>query len=154
MHPIIKNLAILATVGTFATVSASAIAGKTITVKLGNNTEYGSYLVDGADRSLYLFEADQPGKSTCYDECAQEWPPLTITGEVEAGDGIDAGKLATIERKSGKQQVTYDGHPLYLYKKDEQPGQTKGQDIMDSGAEWYLLKASGTKVGHEEEHKD
>src|SRR5437868_7137812 len=36
-------------------------------------------LVGTNGNTLYTFAPDQgAGVSTCYDECAQEWPPLTI----------------------------------------------------------------------------
>lgn len=154
MRSLMKNFSIFAAGVTLATVSATSIAGDTTTVKLGHNGEYDAYLVDGAGHSLYLFEADKSGQSTCYDACAQKWPPLIAAGEVNAGDEIEAGKLDTAKRKDGKTQVTYDGHPLYRYVKDQKPGQANGQDIEDAGAEWYLLHANGVKVGHENENEN
>ena len=47
---------------------------------MANNSELGKILVDGSGRTLYLFEADKEGSSTCYDRCAQVWPPLTTLG--------------------------------------------------------------------------
>jgi len=148
-----KTVSAITVVIALSTVTSNAWAGNTTTIKLGENPEYGAYLVDGAGNSLYLFEADPLGQSTCYDECAQEWPPIIATDVVKAGDGVVAYKLATTDRKDGTSQVTYDGHPLYQYAKDKHPGQTKGQDIKDDGAEWYLMHADGIKVGHEDERK-
>ena len=120
---------------------------------LASSKEHGAYLADGDGRALYLFEADTQGRgdqeavSTCYDACAEAWPPLIVEAAPEAGDQIQANFVATTERNDGKTQVTYNGWPVYYYVKDQGPGQTTGHDIEDFGAEWYLLTAKGEKVG-------
>ena len=40
----------------------------------------GTALVDGAGRTLYLFEADNGTSSTCYGQCAQIWAPVPAGG--------------------------------------------------------------------------
>jgi predicted lipoprotein with Yx(FWY)xxD motif len=50
------------------------------------------------------------------------WPPLLATGNPTAGTGLTASKIGTITRSGGNQQVTYNGHPLYLFIKDQKPG--------------------------------
>lgn len=45
-------------------------------VKVSQKEPYGEYLTDGNGMSLYLFLRDASGQSTCYNECAEEWPPL------------------------------------------------------------------------------
>jgi len=45
------------------------------TVQLAES-DLGSILVDADGMTLYLFEADTDGTSTCYDDCAETWPPL------------------------------------------------------------------------------
>src|SRR5690606_24896274 len=72
----------------------------------------GRFLTDAEGMSLYLFEADSDNTSTCYDACAEAWPPLLSEGQPTAGGQVDAAKLSTIERKDGTAQVTYDGWPL------------------------------------------
>lgn len=122
-------------------------AGDTLAV--ATSGEHGKYLVDREGRSLYLFEADTQGKgdrqavSTCYDACAEVWPPLIVETALEAG----ANLVGTTLRNDGRIQVTYNGWPLYHYVKDQRPGQTTGHDIEDFGAEWYLLRPEGEKVG-------
>ncbi|PRY12006.1 putative lipoprotein with Yx(FWY)xxD motif [Pontibacter ummariensis] len=106
----------------------------------------GEYLTDGSGRSLYIFLADSPMESTCYDACAEAWPPFTSEGMPAAGPEVDVSKVGTIERNDGTTQVTYAGWPLYYYVKDQGSGQRTGQDIKDHGAEWYLISPEGNKV--------
>lgn len=101
---------------------------------------------DAKSVSLYLFEADTKATSTCYDACAQAWPPLLTEGTPVAGDQLDAGMLSTAQRKDGSTQVTYNGWPLYYFAKDQAPGDTQGQDVEGFGAEWYLISPQGQKV--------
>ena len=54
--------------------------------------------------------------------------------------------LGTIKRPDGTVQVTYKGHPLYLYIKDKDDGDAYGQGINSFGAGWYALAPSGKKL--------
>jgi predicted lipoprotein with Yx(FWY)xxD motif len=49
-------------------------------------------------------------------------------------------------RSDGKPQVTYNGHPLYLYQGDGNPGDTNGQGITAFGAAWYALSPAGNQL--------
>ncbi len=113
------------------------------------HSKLGSYLVDAKGRTLYLFEADKTSSSTCYGACANLWPPLTTSGTVKAGSSVMASALGTTHRKDGATEVTYHGHPLYLYAGDSQPGQTTGQALNQFGAKWYVVSRSGAKVDHD-----
>jgi predicted lipoprotein with Yx(FWY)xxD motif len=107
-----------------------------------HSTKLGRVLVDGQGRTLYLFESDRPMTSTCAGACASVWPPVTTAGHARARTGISGAKLATI--RGG--QVTYAGHPLYLYAGDQKPGDVNGQGLNQFGAKWYVLAPSGRKV--------
>ena len=78
--------------------------------------------------------------------CASAWPPLLANGKPTAGTGLTASKLGTITRSGGNHQVTYNGHPLYLFIKDKKPGQTTGQGVTAFGAAWFALTPSGTQA--------
>jgi len=106
----------------------------------------GRILVDGSGRTLYLFQQDTSTASTCDGACATSWPPLTTTGNPQAGDGATTGKLGTTKRSDGKTEVTYNGHPLYYYAGDTQPGDTSGQGLDQFGAEWNVLSPAGEKI--------
>ncbi|MEU9019503.1 hypothetical protein [Actinomadura sp. NPDC048394] len=124
---------------------STANAGGTIaTAKVGN---LGQVLVDGQGRTLYLFEKDQGGKSSCSGACAAVWPPVTTTGKPHAGSDAKASKLGTTTRSDGTTQVTYAGHPLYYYAPDgTTKGSAKGEGLNQFGAGWDVLAPSGQKV--------
>src|SRR5262249_38739913 len=110
------------------------------------STSLGKILVDARGHSLYLFEKDKSGKSACSGMCATYWPPLITSGKPVAGTGVKASLLGTTKRSDGRMQVTYNHHPLYTFALDKAKGQTKGQNLDEFGAEWYVLSAAGTKV--------
>ena len=103
-------------------------------------TDLGAILVDGEGRTLYLFTGDGEGQSTCYDACAQTWPPFTEDLLGGPGSGIDATLLATAVRTDGAIQVTYNGHPIYYYSGDQVPGETNGHGV---GGQWFAVTSEG-----------
>lgn len=105
------------------------------------STSLGEILVDGGGMTLYMFDPDEQGPSTCEDDCLQAWPPLM--GEPVDGEGIDVGLLGTSERSDGSDQATYDGWPLYHWVGDDQPGDVNGQGVQDV---WWVLTSDGTVV--------
>jgi predicted lipoprotein with Yx(FWY)xxD motif len=54
--------------------------------------------------------------------------------------------VATITRSDGKPQVTYNGHPLYLFSADQKTGDTNGQGVSAFGGLWYVLSPSGDEI--------
>jgi predicted lipoprotein with Yx(FWY)xxD motif len=127
---------------TAATPKTSSGASATVGVA---NSGLGSILVDSTGRTLYLFKADVGAKSACTAACATAWPPLLAKGKPTAGTGLTASELGTITRSGGNRQVTYNGHPLYLFIKDQKPGQTTGQGVTAFGAPWFALTPAGTQ---------
>ncbi len=122
--------------------SPSAEAG-TVNSRSG---KLGQILVDGQGRTLYLFEADTSDKSTCSGGCAKAWPPATTTGTPKGGGGVKSDLLGTTTRDDGSKQVTYNGHPLYYFEGDQEPGDTNGQGLDQFGAKWFVLDEAGNKV--------
>ena len=107
----------------------------------------GRYLVDSQGHSVYLFEKDEDGESYCSGACAAVWPPLETSTAPRGGAGVQDAELGTIERPDGDMQVTYHGHPLYYYAADAStPDNTKGEDVEQFGAGWYLVGAHGQPV--------
>jgi predicted lipoprotein with Yx(FWY)xxD motif len=123
--------------------ASSATSSTVITTKTSSG---GSFLTNGAGRSIYLFMADSSGKSTCDGACATAWPPVIATGQPTAAGGAQASALSTITRSDGTKQVTYNGHPLYYFQGDTGPGTDRGQGIDGFGAKWWLVAPSGSSI--------
>lgn len=116
-----------------ATATPSPTPAPTVAVA---DSPLGKILVAATNKmTLYTFAKDTADTSTCYDACATNWPPFTVTGDVVAGAGV-TGKLATTARKDGQKQLTWNGKPLYFYAKDTKPGDTIGQNV---GQIWFVV---------------
>jgi len=106
------------------------------TVTTATDAKLGTILTDNKGMTLYLYTKDEPNVSNCYDQCAQNWPPLLVTtGSPVAAAGL-AGMLGLTTRKDGSKQVTYNGVPLYYWVKDTKPGETTGQGV---GNVWFVV---------------
>ena len=108
----------------------------------------GTFLVDGKGRALYLWEADHGATSACSGACAQAWPPLTITGTPKASGAVKGSLLGTTKRADGSREVTYAGHPLYLFAGDRRAGQTTGEGSNGFGAPWWVVTPAGKALQH------
>ena len=135
----------LAGIATAAGHSSARKAASRQAVVTTRKTKPGMILVDAQGRTLYLFEKDKNGKSACAGACAKAWPPLMTSGKPKVAGGANAKMLGTTHRASGL-QVTYNGHPLYLFFEDKQAGQTNGQGSTAFGAPWYVMGTNGNKI--------
>jgi predicted lipoprotein with Yx(FWY)xxD motif len=120
--------------------STTSLGSVTVTTNVG---ALGVYLVDGAGRTLYMFDADTGSVSACYDACAGVWPPFTITGSPTAGENAAGGELSTLTRSDGSRQVVYGVHPLYYFAEDTAPGQTSGEG---SDGKWWVVGRTGDPI--------
>ncbi len=80
-------------------------------------TDLGEIVVDGAGMTLYAFTPDAPenGVPTCYDGCAEAWPPLVAPEEITAGAGLDATQFTAVPRDDDAgDQVKFGDWPLYF----------------------------------------
>ena len=134
---------IVATSGASTKPAPAVAAGSAISVK---QTSLGPTLVDANGRTLYLFERDKPNVSTLSAAGQAIWPPFTASATPRALNGASAGQIGTIRAAGGSAQVTYNGHPLYYYVGDRNPGQTTGQGLNQFGALWYVLSARGAAI--------
>ena len=123
----------------------NSTASTTSVISTGSGS-VGTYLTDGQGRTLYLFEADSAGTSTCSGACARVWQPVIVDATPRASAGVTAADLGTINRPGGGLQASYDGHPLYYYVKDSGAGQTTGQGSNEFGARWWLVAPSGSPI--------
>jgi predicted lipoprotein with Yx(FWY)xxD motif len=141
---LLPTLLIAALVG--LAVASTGIAASRASLKT-RHVSAGNYLVDGKGRTLYLFQKDSKNKSRCSGDCAAAWPPLLTTGKPKVAGLVRKSLLGTTKRKGGSKQVTYNGHPLYLYLGDAKAGDMNGQGITAFGARWYAVTPSGKRLG-------
>ncbi|MGI5204282.1 COG4315 family predicted lipoprotein [Spirillospora sp. CA-108201] len=139
-----------------ASLAASALAGcSTATnsqdpgrtqIRSAETPRLGQILVNQKGRTLYLFVADPPNRSTCSGACASIWPPVTTQGVPTTAGGAQQSQISTINRSDGPPQIVYGGHPLYYFQADTGPGDTHGQALTQFGAEWYAVSPQGQQV--------
>ena len=91
-------------------------------------------LVTDKGMTLYTFDKDTAGsgKSTCNGPCAANWPPL-----VAAADAKASGDWSIITRDDGGRQWAYKGKPVYLWIKDQKPGDRTGDGFNNA---WRLAR--------------
>ncbi|MCW5722925.1 MAG: hypothetical protein KIS86_17475 [Devosia sp.] len=87
-------------------------------------------LTDAKGMTLYIFDKDTAGTSTCYDQCAEKWPPLLAEDAAKAD-----GDFSIVERTDGTRMWAYKSMPLYYWVEDMAPGDTLGDGV---GGVWHL----------------
>ncbi|GAB2568618.1 hypothetical protein Aab01nite_44630 [Paractinoplanes abujensis] len=119
---------------------------KTVELNATENEQIGTYVADGAGRTLYRFDNDsnKPPKSVCNGDCATAWPPLLIKSPGKIfPDGLDPKILGYVERADGTCQVTINGWPVYYFVADAKPGDINGQGL---NGKWFAIKPDGGKT--------
>ena len=82
--------------------------------------------------TLYTFDKDAAGKSTCNGPCAALWPPL-----MAAASDKPSGAYTLVTRDDGTMQWAYKGKPVYFYKPDQKAGDRTGDNFRDV---WHIIK--------------
>jgi predicted lipoprotein with Yx(FWY)xxD motif len=136
--------ALAAAVTAPAAMSTNDAASPTLQVK---SSRFGKLLFDGRGFVLYAFTRDRVGgRSTCYGDCADAWPPYVLKGKRSVALGLKQTLLGTTKRRDGKLQVTYAGRPLYYYRGDAKPGDIFCQDVSEYGGRWLVVASTGKLV--------
>jgi predicted lipoprotein with Yx(FWY)xxD motif len=94
-------------------------------------TSAGTVLTTADGMTLYTYDKDTVGQSTCYGECAQNWHPY-----LSNGTSMPSGKMTLVTRSDGSQQWAYDGRPLYTFTQDTTAGQVNGNDFHNN---WHVV---------------
>jgi predicted lipoprotein with Yx(FWY)xxD motif len=102
-------------------------------------TSAGPILVDAQGRTLYAFLNDTEGESTCFDDCATNWPPALVG---EADPSTLPAPWSTVEHPAGAMLKIGDW-PLYLFAGDAAPGDVNGQGVGDV---WFAVAPDGSLV--------
>ena len=93
----------------------------------------GGMLVDSAGMTLYTFDKDVAGsgKSTCNGPCAVNWPPLSAAAATSG-----SGDWSVVVRDDGSKQWAFKGKPVYLWIKDQKPGDKTGDGVNKV---WHIV---------------
>ena len=92
-------------------------------------------MTNSAGMTLYTFDKDTSGsgKSVCNGPCATNWPPLKANADDQA-----SGEWSVITRDDGSKQWAFKGKPLYLWSKDQKPGDRTGDGFLNNA--WHDVK--------------
>jgi predicted lipoprotein with Yx(FWY)xxD motif len=117
------------------------------TVEL-RKTHLGKILVTASGYTLFAFSKDARNKDACakISGCLEAWPIKEAQGRPSGGSGVKSSLLSTLKLSKGRTQVTYAGHPLYIYAGENAPGQTEYVGAKQFGGIWYALNAAGQLV--------
>lgn len=116
--------------------------GGNSTVVVFDDPFLGPLLTDAAGMTLYRLEPDiDSGVRDCLETngCAAEWPPLIVTGALTRPTALP-GQLTTRRRADGREQVVYNGWPLYRSKEDVDPGDSFGYLFSDQWGDWFVVE--------------
>jgi predicted lipoprotein with Yx(FWY)xxD motif len=89
-------------------------------------------LTNADGMTLYTFDNDTAGVSTCYDTCAAKWPPYLAA----EGDALSEEGWTMVDRTDGTKQWAYDGKPAYLFADDAAAGDMMGDGV---GGVWHKI---------------
>jgi predicted lipoprotein with Yx(FWY)xxD motif len=119
--------------------SAARQLSSPVSIAVGSSA-LGPIVVDASGHTLYRFDKDTPGSgsSACTGACAAAWPAALVSGAPTAGPGL-TGTLGVITRADGTRQISLDGHPLYRYAGDQNPGDTMGDGF---GGIWHAERTA------------
>jgi predicted lipoprotein with Yx(FWY)xxD motif len=95
-------------------------------------TTAGSVLSTPTGMTLYTYDKDVMGKSDCYGECAQYWPPF-----LGDSSSVQAGFMTLVPRTDGTMQWAANGKPLYTFIQDKKPGEVKGDNFHNV---WHVVR--------------
>lgn len=98
----------------------------------GQATAKDGVFTNAKGMTLYTYHKDSRGKSVCNGTCATNWPPLMAAATDKA-----SGDWGIVTRDDGSKQWAYKGKPLYLWIKDQKPGDRTGDG---AGGNWVVAK--------------
>lgn len=142
-----KRIAIAAVAIAIGSSLAAGLAGASaggLTLQL-RKTSVGTILVNGRGFTVYAYTADGRNVDAWAREngCLNVWPPLTSASRPVLGPGLRSSLVGRIKVKGVGEQLTYAGHPLYIYSSDSRPGQTNWVNVFQFKGRWPGLGSSG-----------
>jgi predicted lipoprotein with Yx(FWY)xxD motif len=124
LHTILAGATALVLLSTSA-FAETFVGGAIQSAEVGGQT----ILTDANGMTLYTWDKDAAGVTNCYEQCAANWPPL-----IAAEGATPEGDFTLVARNDGTQMWAYEGMPLYLWVKDQAPGDTTGDGV---GGTWH-----------------
>lgn len=115
------------------TVLTSAAAFADMAPAKTAETSKGNAFVDAKGMTLYTFDKDSEGKSTCNGPCTANWPPLAAAADAKA-----SGDWTIVTRDDGSKMWAFKGKPLYTFVKDTKAGDTNGDGFLNGA--WHIAK--------------
>ena len=115
------------------------IIGANVALGTDGNTTTGIYLIGYTGMPVYTKDGDSATASSCYSDCAKNWPPYLVGAEDNVNQlkaGVN-GKADTFVRTDGTIQMTYNGKPLYFYAADSASSGPSGNGV---GGVWHVAK--------------
>jgi len=108
-------------------------------------TSLGSAVGSIAGIVAYTDTAESAGHFQCTSSsCTATWHPwLTDGAKVSAGAGVKQALIGTVKRPNGSIQMSYGGHPLYLYAHTQNAVQANAQG---AGGVWYVVGTDGNVI--------
>jgi predicted lipoprotein with Yx(FWY)xxD motif len=127
-----RSASILAVVA-FLAVPVAGLAADTGPAKVMAGANGKKFYTDAQGMTLYVFDKDEKGKSSCTGDCAAAWPPLKAEASSKA-----TGDWSIIARADGTKQWAYEGKPVYTFVKDKKAGDVTGDDFKKV---WHVVQA-------------
>ena len=81
--------------------------------------------------TIYTFDNDTGGVSSCYDSCAGNWPPYLGAADAALTEG-----WTLVARTDGTMQWAYDTKPVYFFAGDKAAGDVTGDGV---GGVWHII---------------
>lgn len=114
--------------------SPSAASGSDNIYMTKTDTAKGKYMTDFAGMTLYTYDKDTAGVSTCIGTCAKAWPPYSSGATAQ---GTLPANISVITRTDGSKQFAWKGMPLYYFASDSKAGDLSGDGV---GSVWHIVK--------------
>lgn len=114
-------------------VQASELVYSTNAFTIAMENEPVKIRITSSGLTLYTFDNDVNGESSCYNGCARTWPPVIIS--LEESKNLASG-LASVARRDGALQLTVNGKPVYKYAGDKALGDILGDGL---GGVWHII---------------
>jgi predicted lipoprotein with Yx(FWY)xxD motif len=108
-------------------------------------TSLGSVVGSIAGIVAYTDSAESSKHFVCTSaSCTATWQPWVTDGvDVVAAAGVQQSLIGTVKRPDGSVQMTYGGHPLYLYAHTQHAVQANAEG---AGGVWYVVGTDGNII--------